>query len=401
MLVSPPDSLARLRVVFVDDEINVLDGLRRSMHSMRQDWDMQFANSGAEALAMMREATPDIVISDMRMPGLSGRDVLLEVKRHYPRAVRFILSGYAEKESVMQVAGVAHQYLSKPCQIDVLKIAISRALALRQLLENRALIEVIGNVDSLPSLPSMYQRILTCLQGADPAVADVAHIINSDMVMTTMVLKLANSAFFGAAQTFRTADRAVAFLGLNTISGLVLAHSLFTGSTPALRPGFSLDKLWHHSLQTATCARLVAQYEKWTPDRVEEAFLAGILHDLGKLVLAYRGIPGEWDDAPQDSSHSSTPNDAHAEAGAYLLGLWGFADTLIEAIAFHHHPSSSAGPFSLPGLLHVSDKMVRFAEAEGDRAGGPSFEVGYLESIGFVDHVPGWQASLAACTRAA
>jgi HD-like signal output (HDOD) protein len=369
-----------IQILFVDDDKSVLDGLRRSMHSMRAEWNMSFATGGAEALALLAVAPADVVVTDMRMPGMTGRDLLAEVKRLYPEAVRFILSGYAESSSIMQVAGTAHQYLSKPCDVATLKAAVTRAFALRLLLHDERLVRRIGQVDTLPSLPSVYQRILACLREPEPDIAEVGRIIGADMVMTAMILKLANSAFFGAGKSFKTAQRAVSFLGLDTIAGLVLGHSLFKEFAAAELGGLNLEQLWQHSLLAAAGARALALHEGWGTARAEEAFLAGVLHDLGKLVLATR---------PDPSADISieVPTSDHAEAGAYLLGLWGFPDPLIEAIAFHHTPSKAAAQeFGLTGMLHVADRMAHMTEASGE----VDFEVGYLESVGVAAHVAGW-----------
>ena len=372
-----------IQILFVDDDKSVLDGLRRSMHGMRSEWSMSFATGGREALALLAIAPADVVVTDMRMPGMTGRDLLSEVKRLYPEAVRFILSGYAESSSIMQVAGTAHQYLSKPCDAATLKAAVTRAFALRLLLRDERLVRRIGQVDTLPSLPSVYQRIQACLREPEPDIAEVGRIISADMVMTAMILKLANSAFFGVGKSFKTVDRAVSFLGLDTIAGLVLGHSLFKEFAAAELGGLSLEQLWQHSLLTAAGARALALHEGWGTTRAEEAFLAGVLHDLGKLVLATRPDP-----RPEISTDVRTSD--HAEAGAYLLGLWGFSDSLIEAIALHHTPSKAAAQeFGLAGVLHVADRM---AHAEpGDEI---DFEVGYLESVGVVAHVAGWLSAI-------
>jgi HD-like signal output (HDOD) protein len=386
-------SSSLVRILFVDDEKNVLEGLRRSMHSMRSEWSMAFASGGAEALAMMQQSPPDVIVTDMRMPGMNGRDLLMEVKRLYPQAVRLVLSGYADSTSVMQVAGLAHQYLSKPCEGAVLKAALARTFALRKLLQDQTLLRRIGRAESLPSLPSVYQRIVSCLQGPDPELADIARIISSDVVMTAMVLKLANSAFFGAKQTFRTADRAVSFLGVDTIAGLVLAHSIFNEFAIAGRAGLSLEQLWDHSLQTATGVRALARYEKWGPERAEEAFLAGVVHDLGKLVLASRAAPADnGAELPRDPASASW-DENHAQVGAYLLGLWGFSDSLIEAIAYHHTPSkSAAGKLDLAGLLHVADRLAHSSSPGSDALTEADLEVGYLDSIGLSGRLIEWQA---------
>jgi putative nucleotidyltransferase with HDIG domain len=256
---------------------------------------------------------------------------------------------------------------------------------LRHLLHNDWFADRIGQVDNLPSLPSAYRDITLCLQRPDASIAEVARIVDSDLVMTAMVLKLANSAFFGARQSFRTAERAVSFLGINTIAGLVLAHSLFNEFDAAKNSDLNLGFLWAHSLQVATGVRALAVLENWSTAHVEEAYLAALLHDIGCLVVETRPA--------RDNTPAADATD-HAEAGAYLLGLWGFSDSLIEAIAFHHTPSKAAGnELGLPGLLHVADRLAHRFAAESPSTHGPDFEPGYLESRGLTARLKDWEAA--------
>lgn len=374
-----------MHILFIDDEKNVLDGLRRAMHAMRGEWTMTFVTSGAEALEFLKHTPVDVVVSDMRMPGMGGHELLAQVKQLYPQAVRFILSGYAQPAAIMQVVASAHQFLSKPCDGAVLKTAIARTLTLRHLLHDERFAERIGLVDTLPSLPTAYREITLCLQKPDASITEIARIVDSDLVMTVMVLKLANSAFFGAKQSFRTAERAVSFLGINTIAGLVLTHSLFNEFDAAKGAGLNLELLWAHSLQVAAGIRALAILENWTTARVEEAYLAALLHDIGRLILATR-CTREKDPAADATSH--------AETGAYLLGLWGFSDSLIEAIAFHHAPSKAAGgELGLPGLLHVADSLAHHFAGNDPSSGGPDLEPGYLESLGLTARLNDWLAA--------
>ena len=124
------------RVLFVDDEPNVLSGLRRMLHPMRRQWDMHFAQGGAEALEALAAAPFDIVVADMRMPGIDGAALLAEVSRTHPRIMRIVLSGQANREAVLRGVGAAHQYLSKPCDAEEIRRRLERLFALRDLLAN-------------------------------------------------------------------------------------------------------------------------------------------------------------------------------------------------------------------------------------------------------------------------
>jgi HD-like signal output (HDOD) protein/CheY-like chemotaxis protein len=384
-----------LRILFVDDEPSVLDAIRRSTHAMRAEWSTEFVTSGPAALAALAHAPVDVVVADMRMPGMDGPQLLAEVKKVCPQAVRFILSGYADPSAIMRVAGTAHQFLAKPCVNSVLKTAISRTRSLRKLLSDERMRGWVGRIDALPCLPGAYQRIVACLKAPDASIADVSRIIGQDMAMTVTILKLVNSAFFGAAQTIRTIDRAVAFLGIDTVTSLVLAHGVFSGATATTLSGADLGRLWQHSLQTATGVRAIARIEHLTPIQAEEAFLAAFLHDVGRLVLATRPGNSGLIQGSGGEQHCGTEADArHAEAGAYLLGLWGFSDTVVEAVAYHHTPSQATGSgFGLPGILHVADALAHRSDPDTPASGPRSLEPGFLESTGAADRWAEWQAA--------
>jgi putative nucleotidyltransferase with HDIG domain len=377
------------RILFVDDEPNILQAMQRTLHGMRREWSMEFVSSGAAALASLAKKSVDVIVSDMRMPGMDGWQLLAEVKNLYPQTVRLVLSGYADPESIMRSVGTAQIYLAKPCEIGALKAAIAQTQTLRGLLSSDLLAELVGEVGSLPSPPQAFQEILACIQNPEATIADVGRIIGRDAGMTANLLKLVNSAFFGARQPVVSADRAVAYLGLNTLSALVLGHGVFQTNAVSKIAGFSLEGLWQHSRETALVARAIALTEKLAGSKVEEAFLAGLLHDVGKVVIATR-IGLTRDGFAQMELH-------HSEVGAYLLGLWGFPNSIVEAVAFHHVPSRGSTPgFALPGIVHLADRLTHHRGTARSESGDLGLEPEFLENLGLENRLPKWSAALTA-----
>jgi putative nucleotidyltransferase with HDIG domain len=382
-----------IRILFVDDESNIIDAMRRSLYAMRTEWHMEFVLGGAEALTALKASPADVIVSDMRMPGMDGWQLLAEVKKLYPQTVRLILSGHAEATSIMRAVGVAHQYLAKPCESAAIKDAIVQTQKLRRLLSNDQLAALVGQVSTLPSAPKAFQEVLACLQDPAASMSDVARIIGRDVAMTANIMKMVNSAFFGVRQPITTTDRAVAYLGLDTLGALVLGHGVFKSGQATGIPGFSSERLWAHSLHTAMAARTIALHEKVSSAEAEKAFLAGVLHDVGKIVFATCTIQSS-DMAASVGGDASLMQVHHAEVGAYLLGLWGFPNPIVEAVAYHHVPSLVANErLSLAGLVHIANYLVhRGSQTPG--AIEPTLEAGFLESRGLVEHLAGWQSAL-------
>ena len=216
------------RILFVDDEPNILDGLRRMLRSMRKEFDLYFAESGKEALELMNQNEFDVVVSDMRMPGMDGAELMTEIQKRYPHSIRIMLTGQADEESTLRTIGVVHQFLAKPCDPEKLKNILLRASALHRLMIDGKLKDIVSSIDTLPSLPSVYVKLQKKIREPEASLDDIGEIISQDIAMTAKILQLVNSAFFGLYQKVESPARAVKLLGLDTIKALVLVSQIFS-----------------------------------------------------------------------------------------------------------------------------------------------------------------------------
>ena len=286
----------KVNILFVDDEPLVLQGLQRVLRRLRDEWDIAFAHSGPEALEKLSREPFDVIVSDMRMPGMDGGQLLAEVKERYPHMVRIILSGQSERGMVMKTIKPAHQYLAKPCDDATLKACLGRARLLRGMMADESLRGLISQIDTLPSLPALYMAIVKELEKDCASIKTIGGIISQDIGMTAKILQLVNSAFFGFRRHIASPAEAVELLGLETIKVLVLSVEIFSQLDQEKIPAFSVKSLWDHSLATGVYARTIAVQEKVEHALVEDSFMAGVLHDAGKLVLAanlpdrYQGV---------------------------------------------------------------------------------------------------------------
>lgn len=384
------------KILFVDDELAVLEGLRRVLRCQRHEWDMTFVDRGQAALEELSTSTYDVIVSDMRMPGMDGAALLARVQEQHPGVVRLILSGYSALEAVLRAVPVAHQFLNKPCEAAVLQEVISRTCALQALLEHDALREVVGKVESLPVLPKVYHSLVVAMQDADVGIDDVVPIIEQDPAITAKILQLVNSAFFGLSRTISTLRDAARYLGLNMLRDLTLSMEVFrTFEGEAPPHGFSFEDEQAHALLSARIARLLPD------DKLvgENAFVAAMLHDIGKLVIATK-MPEEYRRVVAACAESLQPIYAveehvigvsHAEIGGYLLGIWGLPYPIVEAVANHHRPARvEHTSFDAVGAVHVADALAReVMSLTGDCDEG--LDLDYLEAQGVLDELPRWR----------
>jgi putative nucleotidyltransferase with HDIG domain len=390
--------MGKKAILFVDDEPNILAGIKRMLRSMRNEFDFFFAESGEAALSLMEQNTIDIVVSDMRMPVMDGADFLARVQQRFPQAIRLMLTGQADDESVIKTVSVVHQFLAKPCDPDRLKDVLSRSGALHDVLSNSYLKEVISSIGTLPSLPQIYARLQSVLKDPDVMVEDVAEIIAQDIAMTAKLLQLVNSSFFGLYKRVESPERAVTLLGIDTIRVLVLGVQIF--SEIKIDPSVvSLESLWHHSMAVAQCSRKIAMDVTEDKDIISNCFIAGMLHDIGRLLLLSKMSEGylplvervATEDLELLSEENRMFSASHCDVGAYLIGLWGFNIDIVEAIAFHHDPASYLGDSFSPTLAVHAANALYHAQCPGSSIGKPSrLNLGYLMKLGFGDRVEEW-----------
>ncbi|HEV8548331.1 MAG TPA: response regulator [Polyangiaceae bacterium] len=386
------------RILFVDDEASILDALRNLLRKQRHEWDMVFALGSPEALVELGKAPFDVVVTDMRMPGMDGAALLEHVRDAFPGTARIVLSGHADNDAVVRALPVTHQFLSKPCDASTLRGVIERTCGLQKLLQNEATRAVIGKLDRLPSPPATYHRLNAELGKKDATAASLARVLEEDPAMSAKILQLVNSAYFGLAHRVGSVAQAVAYLGLGVLRALALnAHVLgsLEGTTVSRA---TLDGVQRTSLATATVARRKIRDKKLA----DEAFTAGVVHDIGKLVVAL-GMPGTFREIDERARAEGRPPHeleeellgvSHAEVGAYLLGVWGLPFSIVECTALHHVPSRAG---TEPGELLLAVHLAAAAVEETSGSGAQTtLDRELLTKLGRTGEIEGYREAAAA-----
>jgi HD-like signal output (HDOD) protein len=389
------------RILFVDDQRGVLDGLRDLLRPQRKVWDMAFAESGEQALAELERWPFDVIVSDLRMPGMDGATLLRHVTDRFPSVIRIVLSGNTELEVAHRAVPFAHQFLTKPCNPDTLRETIDRSCQLHSLLADPALRRAVHSLDRLPSVPRLYAALTKTLAAPNSTAADVAAIVDCDPAMCAKILQLVNSGFCGVGRRITQIAQAITYLGFNTTKNLVLCAEVFAAfASSAHVPGFSIEAFQAHSLVTGRIAALLCP----SKSQRDDAFMAGMLHDVGTLIYATQ-FPTRFSECIARSTAEKVPlfvlerqllGVSHAEIGAYLLGVWGLpAHPIVEAVANHHEPTRAPQTqLDVLAAVHIAELLAHeqaahlFGAAHGVVT---PIDAAYLDALGVADRVESWR----------
>lgn len=335
------------RVLFVDDEQRILDGIRRLMRSMRNEWDSEFANSSKQALEIMGKMDFNVIVTDIRMPIMDGAELLEIVREKHPNVVRIVLTGQTNKGSVLKMVSSMHQFLIKPCDAKSLKEALSRACTMKEILKGYKLTQLISHIKTLPSRPTLYFEIMKVFKSPSSSSKAVGKIIAQDMGMSAKVLQIVNSAYCGLRNKISNPTQAVVYLGMNMVRSLVLTANVFMQFEQRNLRNLQIDKLWDHSMNTGTFSKIIAMNLGSNLENIDNAFMSGVLHDVGKLILA-ANLPKQYGEVLEIArkenicdyeAEKKVFGSTHSEVGAYLLDLWGLPNSIVIATAFHNKPS--------------------------------------------------------------
>ena len=356
-----------MRVMFVDDEPQILKGITRMLDVEEIVWDVETAVGGEEALAILADLEVDVMVSEMKMQGMDGAELLERVSKLSPSTVRIVLSAQSDKRTVYRAVSPMHQYLSKPCEAGQLKETIERSCSLRDILDTASSHEIIGRVSSLPSLPDIYQKVVAEIESENGSIANVGKLVSRDPAMTAKLLQLANSTMFGLRTRVSSPAQAAAMIGMDALQSLVLSVAVFKSFKKSEARGCCIESLSDHCFRVGSLAKRIADHEGLDKEIAGECFTAGLLHDVGKLVLATK-TPDQFSAAIEKSKIENISTvDAeqellgisHAGVGGYLLSLWGLPQNIVEGIAFHHRPDKCKGEkFSVPGIVYVANHII-------------------------------------------
>ena len=369
--------------------------------ALEQEWSVRWVAGPDAALAEMAVHPADVVVADCALPEAGqGVELLDRIHAGFPKTIRILLAGELDNQHRMADVQGSHLILTKPCDIKTLKSAIQRALAIDLWLTNDSLRQLVSRLRTFPIVPSLYLEVINALKSPHVTTVELGGIIAKDMAMMTKLLQVTNSACFGLPRRISDPVEAVGILGFETVKSMVITLKLLSQYDKVKPVYFSIDRLWRHSTGVARLSRRLASAQEDDPALAESAFTAGLMHDLGKLVLA-SNFDEQYSGAQALARHQQIPlwevekqifGASHGEIGAYLLGLWGMPLDLVEAAALHHNPSRCLAKHFTPlTAVHVANALLYEARPDKEGFVPAQIDEAYLAELGLSDRLPHWR----------
>lgn len=365
----------------------------------QEGWEKLVAGSFDEAIALVQAEPVDAIVVD-RGPGDAGVKLLNWACEHHPKIARVLMAEAAEHEAALRVLRGPHQFLAKPVAPEVVVGTVESMMLLNNLIPNEVLLTLASRIKSLPPMPSLYLQIVARLKSPDCSAQSIAEILTKDMAMTTRLLQVVNSGGFGVSRRVTEMTEVVNLLGLEEIKSLVLGVHLFETNERIKPLYFSISQVWSHSTAVAAAARTICRMETGNEDLANEAYLAGLLHDLGKLVLQ-NNFEAQYNDVLKRAKaggrrlwevEAEEFGVSHAEIGGYVLGRWGMPMPLIDAVSLHHQPGRTPGQeFSALAAVHIANALVHERDKDSVQ---PELDQLFLESLGCGKNMDAWREAV-------
>jgi HD-like signal output (HDOD) protein len=372
--------------------------------ALGEEWEPTSVSTEADALAQLEQRSFDALLVDFNLGSPDASELLNQALEKRPEMTRFLLAYEADLALVAAKVSGPHEILSKPVEPASLKSRIQSGLAPADPKCSPSGGEPGAGISAAPVVPAVYAEVLKALDSPGAKASQVGKIIAGDAALRSEVLRLANSAYLGLRRDITDPVEAVKSLGLDAVKALVMALQ-FLAEHSQLNAGYlSLEKLWQHSTHVAQIARDLVLFE--TKDRVlaSEALAAGLLHDLGKVVLASRF--DDW----YGRVHSLARKQPvalwdvekemfganHGELGACLLGMWNLPACVVEAAALHHEPPLGEHQHLTPlAAVHVANVLEHELRPSEEFRVAPVINPAFLNEIGLLQRLPEWRAEFA------
>lgn len=388
------------KVLFVDDNKSLIDSFKNYFDKMPKKWAPIYQTDPLKAMDILIFGDIDIIVTDIHMPEINGVTLLDFVKKEHPDIIRIAISGESDTPEMLAKAKNAHRYIQKPVDLNSLRSVIERVSSLETLIANKDTRKIVASLDVIPTTPKVYRELLSELNRDDGSLKRISELVAEDPGLTAGLLKVVNSAFFNLPNEITSAQQAVTLLGLEIVKGILFSVEMVRTFSIDEEKTFSINDIVEHSLLVANFTKTILEKEHVNRVVIEKTFVTAILHDIGELIFAY-AFPERYRTIIEVSKsfeqtlarlEMQVLGSTHAEAGAYLLGLWGLPDDIVSAIANHHTPAKASGTAAaILATLHAADYICCKLIPEFRLGGDEHIEMSFLKKLKIHHKLNEWE----------
>jgi len=389
------------RILFVEGDAILREQLKTCLSSLSVQWPSEVASASDEALSALAAGRFDGVAAAFSRDDASGLEFLRRVGETAPEKTQLLMAHDEDRVLVLKQVGLPPHFLPRPANSTELSHGLERSFQLTRWMSGSAIRALLTRMVNLPAVPSLYAQVMRELRSDDPSIETVGKLIAQDPALTAKMLQMVNSPVFALGRPISEAVDAVTFLGAERTKALILMASLSLHGSLTPCEGFSQESFWQHSLTVATLGRMLALKELKDASLADVCFTAGLLHDIGKLLFA-SNLPQEYSAAIASAkargiglhqAELETFGVTHGQLGASLLGTWGLPLPVLEAIAWHEHPSATDTPgVSAVTLVHAANVLEYEKRGVSEPDYAPQFEMSYLDDLDLGDRLNKWRA---------
>ncbi len=348
-----------MNVLIVSPQVDIAQQLRASLTSFGSEWNLQHVSEPAKAQAMMQDKEPEVLMVEIGS-NVQGLQLLRRARENQPGTTRFMILP-EDSEPQGYALELAHRHLNLPLDANAFIQAVGSMEKLRAMLNDPILKDRIGKIDKLPTPPELYFAITKALSDPSASMDEIARLITGDPLLAAKVLRVSNSAYFARGRPIADLRSAVTRLGLQVVRRVVLAAEVFPDASSNKQKEIQQRALRASMLATRMLNGATADL----------AATAALLAEIGRL------LPGFSEEA------EPAQGPGYAEAGAWLLGLWGLPMPIVEGVIFHRDPSrSQQHGLWIPGAVHIAQAISGSFELNHD----------YVESVGLTHRIDEWRA---------
>lgn len=395
----PAGKTIRWRLLCIGADPAWFESVRMQMSGLQPDWELARVANSTEAIPLLAGSTFDVLIFEDRISDVS--DLLATLGKDVNRYICLVRCDISDEEAMIQWNSFGVMPVSGGGDAAVLRSELNRTVRVREWTANPAVRKLLPQIRQLPAVPRLHALITKELESPEGSMQVVARLVAQDPVMSAKILQVANSAALGVGHEVTDMAEAVLVLGAERIRSLILLAGVFSQYDRAKCPGFSPESVWGHSVQAGMYARTIALKQTGDAKVAEAAFTAGLLHDVGKLILA-ANVPRMYEevlwtrkrqDCTQGQAERLVLGTTHAELGACLLASWGLPLPILEAIAWHDEPEWFPGNgFTLVAAVHVANALITESNQRGGSAAQDRICLEYLNKAGLGDIRNRWRS---------